>query len=332
VSDPLAPSADSLAPQHEIELPNGVVVAGMGGDPELIQEQIEDRQEERKTGLTKAPETPAQQKEAGIESGKSRRRLAQERIDEAIGKQKEADRRAEAAEARYRELEQRMSAKPTESVKAEPAKAVEPTRPKPTEEEVGTKYQSYADFVEDLADWKVEQREAKTNLKQVIDATVAERIEADRASRSFMDTATAMVERGRKVFADFDAVKQNGPGSQVNLGPEKNAAILRLPNSERVIYEACKSAEVANELLAITDPIEFGMRLARFSTEEPAAKAAPASPKVPMTNAAPPVQPVGTSSRTTQPSLEELAGHAMDDYDNSGYRERRKAELAAARR
>jgi hypothetical protein len=132
------PTPETLAPQHDIELPNGVVVSGMGGDPDAIQDQIEDRQEERITGLTKPTAVEStQQKEAGVESGKSRRRLAQERIDEAIGKQKESDRRAEAAEARIRELESRMSAKPAQEPVKEEVKAVEPTRPKPTEDEVG---------------------------------------------------------------------------------------------------------------------------------------------------------------------------------------------------
>lgn len=329
MSETATPVSDALQPQHDIELPNGVVTSGMGGDPEAIQEAIEDRQEERKTGLTKTPENK-QAVEAGIESGKSRRRLAQERIDQEVAKTKETERLLEAERTKYRELEQRMSAKP--NVEAVAPANIEPTRPKPSEDQVGSKYASYADFVEDLADWRYEQRQAQDNIEARIDARVAERIESDRASRSFQDTASTMVERGRKVFSDFDAVQQKGPGSSVNLGPAKTAAILRLPYSERVIYEACKSAEVANELLAITDPIEFGMRLARFSTEEPVAKAAPTVPKVSMTNAAPPVQPVGTSSRTVQPSLEELASHAMDDYDNSGYRERRKAELAASRR
>jgi len=36
-----------------------------------------------------------------------------------------------------------------------------PTRPKPSEDEVGTKYAVYAELVEDLNDWKDEQREAR---------------------------------------------------------------------------------------------------------------------------------------------------------------------------
>ncbi len=321
-------SPETLQPQHDIELPNGVVASGMGGDAEVIQEEIEARHEER-TGkpLPGAPEFDANSPRLS-----KKQREAQSRIDQEVGRTKEAIRRAEAAELKLRELEARPAA--TAQLVREtpkPQDGAAPTRTKPTEDEVGTKYTSYADFVEDLADWRYEQRQAKDDISKVIDARVAERIEADRASRSFTDSATSMVDRGRKMFTDFDAVRKDGAGSQVNLGPEKTAIILRLPNAERVIYEACKSAEVAGELLSITDPVEFGMRLARFSTETPAAQAAPAKVTVPMTNAAPPMQPVGTSSRTSSPSLEELASAAIDDYDNSGYRERRRSELKAAR-
>lgn len=41
-----------------------------------------------------------------------------------------------------------------------------PTRPKPTEDEVGTKYAQYSDFTEDLTDWKIEQRDAARDIRQ----------------------------------------------------------------------------------------------------------------------------------------------------------------------
>lgn len=53
------------------------------------------------------------------------------------------------------------------SAKSSPA-AEEPvavTRPKPSEDEIGSKYDSYAAFVEDLTEWKVEQREFQSQHK-----------------------------------------------------------------------------------------------------------------------------------------------------------------------
>jgi hypothetical protein len=40
------------------------------------------------------------------------------------------------------------------------------TRPKPSEDEIGEKYKTYADFTEDLSDWVGEQRDAKREAKQ----------------------------------------------------------------------------------------------------------------------------------------------------------------------
>ncbi len=40
------------------------------------------------------------------------------------------------------------------------------TRAKPTEDQIGTTYNTYADFVEDLADWRYEQREARSKVEQ----------------------------------------------------------------------------------------------------------------------------------------------------------------------
>jgi len=329
--------------QHEIELPNGVVLAGVGGDSDSIQEQAEDRQDERSTGKAKPVESkpdaeasavaPVEAKSTDTDgmSRTQRRRLAQEKIDNAMGKQRDAERRAEAAEQRIREYESRQASPRND---AEPAKAGSPTeRVKPSEDEVGAKYANYADFIEDLSDWKAEQRIAN------YDAQLRSRTEAERASRSLQDHATSVVERGRKVYADFDAVQRNPEGGGfVPLGPspEIHAAkveqILSLPSAEHIIYEVCKDRAVAQELANITNPFQFGLRLAQFvNAREPAAEAAPARSSVPMTNAAPPMQPVGTSSRTSEPSLDELANAAGLDYDSSGYREKRRAQLKAVR-
>ncbi len=46
------------------------------------------------------------------------------------------------------------------------APTLPPTRPKPTEAQIGDTYPTYADFTEDLADWKYEQREAQRAWSQ----------------------------------------------------------------------------------------------------------------------------------------------------------------------
>jgi hypothetical protein len=89
---------------------------------------------------------------------KKDRRSLQAKIDGAVAKQREAERRAEAAE---RELTQYRQPARTEPTKAEP----QYTRPKPTEDEVGTTYKTYPEFIEALQDWKLEQRDAQQAIE-----------------------------------------------------------------------------------------------------------------------------------------------------------------------
>jgi hypothetical protein len=98
--------------------------------------------------------------------------------DPATGKKQESRRKPDA-EARIRELTDRQKQlereleeyrKPKEA-KADPppAKQPETTRPKPkTDDQVDgkNKYASYEDYVEDLADWKAEQRIASREREQ----------------------------------------------------------------------------------------------------------------------------------------------------------------------
>lgn len=57
---------------------------------------------------------------------------------------------------------------------APPALEVPLTRAKPMEEQIGTTYKTYADFVEDLADWKSEQREARRDAERAVATMQAE--------------------------------------------------------------------------------------------------------------------------------------------------------------
>lgn len=91
--------------------------------------------------------------------------------------------------------------------KSEPAaQQPPPTRPKPTADDTnqdGTpKFSTYEDFVEDLADWKAEQREVKTKREQQQEAQV----------KSF----NAKVEEARGRYENFDDVMQPAVDAIVN--------------------------------------------------------------------------------------------------------------------
>src|SRR6185503_15419613 len=111
--------------------------------------------------------------------------------------------RAESAQERAERVERELAEYKRQAAPREPERATPQTpepaperRPKPREDEVGVKYQSYADFTEDLADWKAEERELK--VRADFDRLIADRIEADRAGQRFSSQLTEIVTRGRE--------------------------------------------------------------------------------------------------------------------------------------
>ncbi len=321
------PTQDPNA-QHSIEMPDGVVLSGVGGDAEALRIHFEERAEERADAQQPTPTEPAAAKsQAAVEGHKTR---GQKRFDKLTAEAAEATRRADAAEARAKELETKLAAAPTVAPVAtqpvaEPTQpvapvAATPTRPKPSEAEVGEKYQTYSDFVEDLADWKAEQRELK--LVATLDARSTARIEADRATRNRTEYVNGTVfPAGRAAYPDFDAVLK---ANQRPVSPLHHEAILKLPHPEHVLYALCKDDAKLEKISAITDPIQLGIELAQLIPRESVAPPASTAPVVRTTNVPPPIQPVGASTRTTSPTIEELA--------KAGEYEAYKAARAAARR
>ena len=216
----------------------------------------------------------------------------------------------------------RLSA-PREPERQTQAAPVAPqTRQKPIEDEVGTKYQTYADFAEDLADWKVEQRLAALDL----DARIRHGIEADRTTRSHTDRVSGIIARGRETFQDFDAVLQ-APHMLREWPADKLAAIAGLDAPEQIQYALGKDPDLA-ERLRQASPVQFGLELAKLIT--PQAAASPASSVVGSPVVPAPYQPVGSGSKTTAIPSSELT-KAGFDFDKSGYREKRAAERGIRR-
>lgn len=306
--------------QTSIEMPNGVTLTGIGGDTDAMRIQFEERAEEQ---APEVPEAVSAKSQAAVEGHKTR---GQKRFDKLTAEAGEATRRAEAAEARAKELEAKLAAPTVASQpSAQPARekpkpvVAQPTRPEPIENEVGTKYATYSAFVKDLAAWTVEQE--RTKLFSDFDARSTARIEADRASRTFSDHANAVFAKGREVYADFDAVLK---ANTRLVSPAHQRAILAVPNPEHVLYVLAKDDAKLEKIGNITDPVQLGIELALLMPRESVAPPASTAPVVRTTNVPAPIQPVGAGTRTTSPTIEELA--------NKGEYEAYKAARAASRR
>lgn len=314
---PLDPSAQST-----IEMPNGIVLTGVGGDVEAIRETFEERQEEKapapKAPVAAAPEPPA--------TGEPKPKPARKRIDQLTFEREEATRRADTAEARIKELEAAskppVAAAVPQVVPPVVAAEIKPTRPEPTEEEVGTKYTTYSAFVKDLAAWTVEQERAK--LFADLDARSSARIEADQASRTRMDYVnTTVFPAGRAAYTDFDAVLASNKTMTPGIVHE---AILKLPNPEHALYALAKDNAKLEGIIALAgDPLKLGIAVAQLMPRESVAPPASTAPVVRTTNAPAPIQPVGAGTRTTSPTLEELA--QQGNYE--GYKAARAAQRAS---
>ena len=302
--------------QADIELPNGVVLTGVGGDVDALTDIAEDRHESRSPAVP-VPDAPA----VGDKPTRGQKRFQQltQARDEAKARADAAEAKAAEAERKATELLARLQTPVVPPSAAAQPTSVAATREKPQEDQVGTKYPNYSAYVEDLADWKAEQRE--TALVQRLEAQTQARIEGDRAARSQADVATAAFERGRGAYTDFDAVLKQ---STREIPPYLQAAILKAPASEHVLYALAKDDTLLQSVLQLRDPFEVAYRLISSVPSQPAVSQPASAPVVRTSNAPAPPQPVGAGTRTTTPTVEELASSG----DFEAYQALRRKQLA----
>ncbi len=319
--------SDSLE-QVSVESPDGRILTGVGAPVESLQETVESRSEAAPEPVSDAAATPSPERSEGGQfkakepKGRARfQELTSER-DTYKGQAESALERAERAERELSELKSKPQAQSQPVTEPEPAPVV---RARPSEDEVGAKYPTYADFVEDLADWKAEKRilAAKEEFQQIL---------SERDMRQSLSSHVQTIgSRGREAYKDFDTVIQASP---VLFSPDHQRAILMAPHSEHVQYALASDLALAERIAAITDPFLLGLEFAKLG---PSSVSAPSSPRVVSPASTPagvsskapaPYQPVGTGTKTTSPPLEDLA--AAGDYE--AYKARRSSDLRAVAR
>ncbi len=317
---PVEAPAVEQHPDQPVSISIGdIEVTGAGGTEAELQD-----------GLPKAPEPSAPPTEKPSRGQKRFSQLTSERDQEAH-KRAEAERERDDLKARIAAIES------SRTPAAAPVAAVVP----PSAAPVSSAKFSYPTYDvaaaqnpnlswDDWNDGKIEAR-AKFELSQVdFDARIRDRIEADTASRAFNTTVKSMLDRGKTSYPDFDAVRQSGPGVMITLGPtvekgaERAEMIAQMPNGEHLFYAIAKSAEVAHALARMSD-YQFGMALSSIAPSAPAVSTA-STGSAGITVAPPPMQPVGSGSKTAVPSAVDLAERGGEDYDASGFREQARRE------
>jgi hypothetical protein len=172
----------------------------------------------------------------------SKEAKSDEKPEADAGKKTQETRRKPDAEARIRELNARNkqleqeleeARKPKETKTAESSTAKpepkaaqpEPTRPKPTKNDKlpdgKAKYPAYEDYVEDLADWKAEQRIAAQQREQ--------------QAAQQQQTLGKQLEEARGRYTDFDSVTK--PLIQEMLKPEIPREVFAVINDSPVLAD-----------------------------------------------------------------------------------------------
>lgn len=139
-------------------------------------------------------EKPAGESETPQAQEKSRKKSSELTASERVAQLKATIAKIEKEAGLKTEVAESSPAKPAETAKQAPQE--QPTRPKPTadarNDDGSDKFATYEDYIEDLADWKAEQREAKTQR------------EATRKAQ--LDLGIAKVEEAKTRYKDFDVM------------------------------------------------------------------------------------------------------------------------------
>lgn len=236
-------------------------------------------------------EVSAQEKDDASEAGKTlakKRRSYQTRIDELTKARLEAERRAADLERRLQ-----AAAQPRSEAKPEPVEATTPQTytgiPKPSEDEVGTKYETYADYVDALTDWKLEEREAR---RAALAAETQAREQHETLARTYQEREA----KARDKYADYTEVVGAASHIQItlpmrdfladsDLGPEIVYFLAQPDNHE----EARRIASLPpHRAIAALGKVE-----ARLEAAHPSG---PSSVAPPVSKAPEPPKPVGARS------------------------------------
>lgn len=303
----LVPSTDDI----EIES-NGTPVANPPALPAAAIEASEDA--DAAPAVDPGDEDPQPEAKPEPVAAKPRNSL-QARIDKSVAAQREAERRADAAE---RALAQHQTKPADAPAKTEP----QYTRAKPSENEIGSKYADYPAYIEDLTDWKLEQRDAqqaerdqRTAITQRHEAHAqkfSERIaKAEQADPDFWSKISPAVADLRPSTA-FDPKYIQSAARAANQGDINARAFLGSVTMADIIFDSEYSTELMAHFSA-NDPEfqrlstlppsalhrEMGRLEARFVRPE-AASTGPAPKTRVVSNAPPPIKPVGTTASTAE--------------------------------
>lgn len=240
----------------------------------------------------------------------ARKKSLQERVDELTFNWRSEQREREKLQ---RELEAARAKKPAE----EQATSQYLTGPPPTEDEIGTKFETYNDYLSARARW-----EAKEEIAQERQASTA-----TAQQRAYHEAMHAVHTRGREKHATFDAEIEKFTQSGRQFTPAMTDAICFLPEGHDIAFTLMTDSKAYEQLAQAPNQrmfdLQLGRLLARLDAAPPPTSASSAKP---VSQAPPPVTPVRTGPVTVsdEPPGDDAPVEAHVAYWDAKDREARK--------
>ncbi len=226
---------------------------------------------------------------------KQSKRDWQSRVDKLTWEREEARRELAA----LRQQQTVRTAPEPETPAYRPPTSPDGIRSKPVEDEIGTKYPTYADFAEDLADWKFESRMAEREQRehqQTVQREAAQTVQKYReAAQEYAKRSPGYADRIRSVDdielppVIADAILQSDKGAQV---------------SDYLATHREEFAQLSQEWATV--PVQAASVVRRY-LETRAGAASPGSASVSRPSAPAPIRPVsGSAAVASAPSPEDM--------------------------
>lgn len=273
---------------NTVDDPNNLSVSSISPLPESADKIVKTEEEERETPVIPKTEKKEEIKEPPkkespeetlpekkVEEKPPREKDAvQKRIDEITKKRREAERERDFERTKRLELEEELKT----------VKKTVPQADKPKLEN----FETEADYLEALTDWKVEQKfKVETDKASRETATVEEKTAIDETYQELDDK----MEKGRNKYADFNELVLD---ENLKISEAMVEAILLSDTAEDVLYYLGKHPEEAAhiaELPPLKVAHEFGKIEAKLSAPPP---------KKRTTHTPEPITPVKTTGVTEQ--------------------------------
>ena len=222
--------------------------------------------------------------------------LAREKAEE---KQRADALEAELYRARQQPLQQPpppQEPRPSEPTPAEAAPAT-PTDGRPNQDD----FETYEAFSEAMVDWKVDQRMGEFQAQE---HERIERAQEQRAREEIVARHQARIDTFRSSHDDFDAVFEQGRNLPVT--PPMRDAVLNSEAGPALMYHLCSNPDECDRI-ANMHPMAAIKEMGKLEAQiEAASQTGPSSSARPVTQAPPPIQPVGGGATTSTTPLDQL--------------------------